>query len=84
VEVRWSEIPRPRFVFLALGLEGALGESGSQGRRFYRVRAPVGESASRGGCGFRGRHCPRRSKRKRPVLPLGPSPSIPQHLSALW
>jgi hypothetical protein len=48
--VRWSELPpRPRLV-LALGLEGALGESGSQGRRFYRVRAPVAwRSASRGG-----------------------------------
>jgi hypothetical protein len=31
VEVRWSELPRPRLVFFALGLEGALGESGSQG-----------------------------------------------------
>jgi hypothetical protein len=35
VEVRWSELPRPRLVFLALGLEGALGEGGSQDRRFY-------------------------------------------------
>jgi hypothetical protein len=34
-EVRWSVLPRPHLVFLALGLEGALG---SQGRRFYRVR----------------------------------------------
>jgi hypothetical protein len=38
VEVRWSELPRPRLVFLALGLEGALGESGSQGRRFALSR----------------------------------------------
>jgi hypothetical protein len=78
VEVRWSELPpRPRLVFLAPGLEGALGESGSQGRRFYRVKAPVAGSASRGGCGFRGRCFPRRGKRKRLVLSLGPSPSIP-------
>jgi hypothetical protein len=75
-EVRWGVLPRPRLAFLARGLEGALGESGSQGRRFYRVRAPVAGSASRGGCGFRGRHFPRRSKRKRPVLPLGPSSSM--------
>jgi hypothetical protein len=27
--VRWSVLPRPRFVFLALGLEGALSESGT-------------------------------------------------------
>jgi hypothetical protein len=75
--VRWSELPpRPRLV-LALRPEGALGESGSQGRRFYRVKAPVAWSASRGGCGFRGRRCPRRSKRKRPVLSIGPSSSIP-------
>jgi hypothetical protein len=46
--VRWSKLPpRPRLV-LALGLEGTLGESGSQGRRFYRrARAPVAGSASR-------------------------------------
>jgi hypothetical protein len=74
-EVRWSELPRLRLVFLALGIEGAL--SGSQGRRFYRVRAPVAGSASRGGCDFRGRHCPRRSKRKRPAPSLGPSSSMP-------
>jgi hypothetical protein len=52
VEVRWSALPRPRLVFLALGLEGALS---ARGRRFYRVRAPVAGSASRGGCDFRGR-----------------------------
>jgi hypothetical protein len=34
VEVRWSALPWPRLVLLALGLEGALGESGSQGRFF--------------------------------------------------
>jgi hypothetical protein len=31
--------PISRFVFLALGLEGALGECGSQGCRFYPVSA---------------------------------------------
>jgi hypothetical protein len=37
VEVRRSELPSRSRLALALGLEGALGESGSQGRRFYRV-----------------------------------------------
>jgi hypothetical protein len=40
VEVLRSVLKKPHRVrsLLALGLEGALGESGSQSRRFYRVR----------------------------------------------
>jgi hypothetical protein len=36
VETRWSELPRPRLVFLALGLEGALG-----GERERQPRPPL-------------------------------------------
>jgi hypothetical protein len=38
--------------------------------------APGGSARPRGGCSFRGRHCPRRSKRKRPVMLIGPSSSM--------
>jgi hypothetical protein len=57
--VECAPTPAPPCVARTLGLEDALGESGSQGRRFYGVRTLVAGSASRGGCVFRGRHFPR-------------------------
>jgi hypothetical protein len=75
VEMRWSELPDHSHgpaLCSSLSESRALSASGSQGRRFYRVRAPVLAGSAPRAALSTGRHCPRRSKRKRPVLSLGP------------
>jgi hypothetical protein len=91
--VRWSVLPRPRLVFLALGLEGALGESGSQGRRFCLLSHQSARGRERLSWWVR---LPRSSlsspqQAQAPgavawpvVLHDGASVAVAQHLSALW
>jgi hypothetical protein len=91
VEVRWSELPQPRLVFLALGLEGALG-------RERQLRPPLlSRQSARGRERLSWRVRLSRSPLSSPqqtqapgavawpvVLHSGASGAVAQHLSALW